>query len=92
MKKILLVGAGQIGSRHLEGLFKIDISLSITIVEPTLVLLNKLRLKYLNSEDKSPSNKKIIMKNKLELETNYDVAIIATSSKNRSQIIRKISK
>jgi hypothetical protein len=92
MKKILLVGAGQIGSRHLEGLFKIDIRLSITIIEPIPALLNNLRLKWLNSQDKKINNKKIIMKNKLVLEKNYDVAIIATSSKNRSHIIRKISK
>jgi hypothetical protein len=92
MKKLLLVGAGTIGSRHLEGLIKTDLNLIITIIETNQVLLNKLRLKWLKTENKYTKNKKILWKNKLELEKKYDVAIIATSSKNRSMIIRKISK
>ena len=31
--KILLIGCGNIGFRHLEGLLKTDLSLDITIIE-----------------------------------------------------------
>ena len=34
MKKIALIGAGQLGSRHLQGLAKSDLCLSIEVVEP----------------------------------------------------------
>ncbi len=34
MSKIAIIGAGQLGSRHLQGLAKSDIKISIEVVEP----------------------------------------------------------
>ena len=40
MFKILLVGAGQIGSRYLEGLAKLNINFEVIVIEPNLDSLN----------------------------------------------------
>ena len=39
--KILLVGCGNIGYRHLEGLLNTDLSLNITIIEISKITIKK---------------------------------------------------
>ena len=47
MKKILISGAGQIGSRHLQGLMKLNFPSKIYVVDPSIksLALSESRLK-----------------------------------------------
>lgn len=91
MYKIILVGAGQIGSRYLQGLAKLKENIEITVLDP-----NKNSLKIA----KSRWNEVAINQNKVhkiewitdfQNHKNVDLAIIATSSKNRDLIVKKVS-
>lgn len=91
MYKIILVGAGQIGSRYLQGLAKLKENIEITVIDP-----NKNSLKTAKSRWKEVAinqNKvhKIEWITDFQNHKNVDLAIIATSSKNRDLIVKKVS-
>lgn len=90
MYKIILVGAGQIGSRYLQGLAKLKENIEITVIDP-----NKNSLKTAKSRWKEVAinqNKvhKIEWFTDFQNHKNVDLAIIATSSKNRDIIVKKV--
>ena len=58
--KILLVGCGNIGYRHLEGLLKADLPLNITIIEISKTTIKKQIEKI---KKKKFKNKKIFFSN-----------------------------
>ena len=91
-KKIILVGCGNIGSRHLQALTKLNGEYLIEIIEPNdeATLLAKSRL----DEMKYDKNlKQIVWKKSISKNTkNSDLVIIATNSKNRVKIIDKLLK
>lgn len=84
MKTILLVGLGNIGVRYLEGLACIKTVAQIDILEidSNAVVSNK---NLINSVKRS---KCIAIE---ELRINYDVCIVATTSKHRASIIAEIA-
>lgn len=90
MYKILLVGAGEIGSRYLQGLTKLKNDFEIIVIEP-----NSERLKTAKSRWTSAcvegKNYDIKWFNKIQLpKYKIDLAIIATSSANRSNIMNDV--
>lgn len=54
MKNILLIGAGQLGSRHLQGIAKIDFKANICVVDPSEISIEiaKERYKQINKNEK----------------------------------------
>ena len=91
MYKIILVGAGQIGSRYLQGLAKLKENIEITVIDP-----NKNSLKIAKSRWKEVTiNQNKVHKIKwftdFQNHKNVDLAIIATSSNNRDIIVKKVS-
>ena len=91
-KKIILVGCGNIGSRHLQALTKLNGEYVIEIIEPNdeAVLLAKLRLGEMKYDE---NLKKIVWKKLISKNTkNSDLVIIATNSKNRVKIIDELLK
>ena len=77
MFKVLIVGAGQLGSRYLQGLASLDIPLSIAVVDPFEPSLAIARERYL--EVNSPCNHKIdYLTNFDQSNQCYDLAIIST--------------
>ena len=91
-KKIILVGCGNIGSRHLQALTKLNGEYLIEIIEPNdeAVLLAKLRLGEMKYDE---NLKKIVWKKSISKNTkNSDIVIIATNSKNRVKIIDELLK
>jgi len=44
--EIALIGAGQLGSRHLQGLAKISYDCNITVVEPSMESMEQTKLRY----------------------------------------------
>jgi predicted dehydrogenase len=77
MNKIALVGAGQIGSRHLQALANIKNSCSITVVDPNPDSLDRAKNRLL---EVSISCSNVIFTTKMPVGESFDLAIIATSA------------
>lgn len=84
-KKILLIGCGNIGSRHLESLVKFTEPIEITIIEPDLESQNSAKILLSSTSDSLKHN--IIWLDSLILNDDFDIAIVATTAKNRIKII-----
>lgn len=84
---VLIIGAGQIGSRHLQGLLKVSSPLNILVVDPSKESLQ-------TSEDRANEiSHKHIIKFQGELEnipSSIDLAIIATSANIREIVIKQL--
>jgi predicted dehydrogenase len=90
-KKILLVGCGNIGSRHLQALVKLPNEIEIEIIEPNIDAQNlaKKRLEEITF-DKSQFN--FLWNASFENSKNHDLVIIATLSNNRLELIKTLIK
>ena len=92
LKRIILIGCGNIGSRHLQGLMKLQHSVIIEIVEPNIQaqLLAKSRLEEIKKDN--TKHELIWHKSISELKDKSDLVIIATNAKNRVNLIEKTLK
>jgi len=91
-KKVIIVGAGQIGSRYLQGLAKYDRPLEIIVIDHNQ---NSIELSKKRWLDTNPNlfNHKIYWNNEYIFKNdNIDLIIISTSSNEREKLISKISK
>lgn len=91
MKNICLIGAGNIGSRHLQGLKKITFPLNIEVVDPSKESLSIARQRY--EQIDIPIHHQITFLQSLNnLSRKIDLAIIATSSNVRRKVIEELLK
>lgn len=91
MKNICLIGAGNIGSRHLQGLKKVSSPLSIEVVDPSVESLRTAQQRY--EEINSTNNHKVtFIQNIQNLSKKIDLVIIATSSNVRRQVLEQLLK
>ncbi len=92
MNKILIIGGGQIGSRHLQALKKVTLPLTITVVDPNLESLKLAQERY----DNMPSGRTqhvLNLKTKIPKKSEpIDLAIIATCSDVRAKMIAELLK
>lgn len=90
MKNIYIVGAGNIGSRHLQALKKVEIPLNIFVVDPSdsSLFLAKKRFEEIRTEKMIHSIS--FEKSLKSLKNGVDVAIVATSSDVRRKVIEKL--
>jgi len=94
MKKIhnvWVVGAGGIGSRHLQALKNVRFPLSIIVVDPSQQSLHVAKERY-DSTSKGSSDHKIEYRNKISKtkKDNIDIAIVATCSDIRATVIKEL--
>ena len=84
---IVIIGAGQLGSRHLQGLTRMKQAINVTVIEPNPAALDVAKKRY----DEMPSNPligSISFSSTIEaLEGDVDVAIIATNADVRKNVI-----
>lgn len=90
MYRILIVGAGQLGSRHLQGILKINLPINIEVYDINIESLNLSRKR---AEEVEKSNSILSVKfieefNKIS--NKIDVVILATTSENRFSILSKL--
>ena len=90
MKRICLIGCGNVGSRHLQAISKLPFSINIDIVEPDLES-QKLGIKRLN-EIKFDEDSHIFSwyKDIQELQNKYDLTIVATTATGRADLLCKL--
>ncbi len=87
MNNIVIIGAGNIGSRHLQGLKNIDFPLRIYVVDPNESSLKIAKERY-NSIYNDKCQQEVIYTQSIEkFGELIDLAIIATNSKIRRDVI-----
>jgi hypothetical protein len=91
MNNILVIGAGQLGSRHLQGLAKSDLALNITVIEPSASNLEIAISRY--KEIDSWNNHRLNWYSSLpEVPPQLvDLAIIATNADVRAAITKQLT-
>jgi hypothetical protein len=82
-KKILIVGCGNMGTAHLTSFLKAKSKYHITVIDK-ISNINKLKIKF--------SNNFLQFQNKLPKKNSFDLAIVATGSRERFLVSSKIIK
>ena len=90
MYKIAIIGCGQIGSRHLQGLLKIDFPILIDVVDSSeeSIKLAKYRAAEIDSIFNSDNVR--YFSSITEVEDDIDLCIIATSAKIRLKVLKQL--
>lgn len=92
MRNIAIIGAGQLGSRHLQALSKIRFSVAIEVVDPFASALETARARF----KEMPANSNIgginFYSSISKLSKKIDLAIIATNADVRADVIRMLVK
>jgi predicted CoA-binding protein len=87
-KTVALIGCGELGSRHLQGISKVNNILDIFVVEPYVNSIQKAKIRY--SETKIIEHNLSFVKTVEELPSEIDIVIVATNSDVRYEIIQKL--
>jgi predicted dehydrogenase len=90
MKKILLIGAGNIGSRHLQALGKSHIPLTIGVVDPSRQALEISKQRFAEVKKKNGSRRVEYYESLDCVKGQFDVGIVATSSDIRKEIVQEL--
>ena len=87
MKNLLLIGSGQLGSRYIQGIIREIVNYNIIVVDSSKISLNNAKKIWIESGGEK-SFHKIFWSQTLprDIKT-YDLAIMATSSRNRAALI-----
>lgn len=89
-KKIILIGCGNIGSRHLQAIVKLKDNTSIEIVEPN-IKAQKLAKTKLNEIKFKKNNHEIIWHESLsEIKNESNLVIVATNAEGRIKLIKEL--
>lgn len=87
---IAIIGAGQLGSRHLQGLVKINQELDITVIEPNSDALDVAKKRY----NEMPLNPRVHSISYFEsindIDFDIDASIIATNANIRRNVIESL--
>ena len=89
MHKIIIIGAGELGSRHLQSLVNVAQKIEIEVVDTSLESLENAKKRF--NDVNSHFKVEISFKTKIsDLSKNIDIAIIATNSKVRKLVIQQL--
>lgn len=92
MKNVAIIGAGNIGSRHLQALKAVKIPLDIMVIDPNPESLNIAKGRY-NSMPAGQFQHTInYYKNYDKIKDEFDIAVIATHSNIRRMVIEQLLK
>lgn len=90
-QSLLLVGAGQLGSRYLQGFVASESELEITVVDPSLESLQTAKSRWIEAGgDRCSHEVRWLGSLPADLKR-VDIALIVTSSKGRASLIKKIA-
>ena len=90
MKKIVLIGAGQLGSRHLQGIAHCSFDITIEVVEPFDKSRELAKQRYEDIESNSKISSIDFYESIDQLSDTLDIVIIATNADVRSSIIKEL--
>ncbi|MFW9947291.1 MAG: Gfo/Idh/MocA family oxidoreductase [Candidatus Odinarchaeota archaeon] len=90
MSQVVIVGAGNIGSRHLQALKSVKYPLTIHVIDPSEKALKISKERY-DSIHPDITNHEVSYSHDLNIQDNQiDIAIIATTSKVRRAVIENL--
>ena len=90
MFNILIIGAGNIGARHLQGLINVSLKLNIWVVDSSEDSIRTAKSLW-NAAGGKQSNHKIKWSKKISQEIkNLDLVILSTSSRQRTKLVNEI--
>lgn len=89
LKSICIIGAGNIGSRHLQALAKITQPISIQIIDPSADSLALAKERY-EEIDNNKTKQVNYLQDLNEISGPIDIAIIATTSNIRSSVTKQL--
>ena len=92
MYKLAIIGSGQLGSRHLQGLAKSKLEIEIHVVDPSQRARGVARIRF--SEVANEFQKKNILFHKdiTELPNELDLVIVSTTANMRRKVIENLLK
>lgn len=90
--KIILVGAGQLGSRHLQGLVRCNLPLEIIVIDPNVESLNRAKSRWIEVAATGVVHSVEFKHNFDEIAGSIDLAIISTNAGGRAELIQRIAK
>ncbi len=91
-KSLLVVGAGQLGSRYLQGLARSRPDLEITVIDSSSDSLETAKLRWMEAGGEESSRQIQWFKSLPSNLQRVDIALVVTSSKGRADLIYKIAK
>lgn len=91
MKTIVLIGAGQLGSRHLQALSRITLPVQIEVVDIYPASLETARSRYEEMPENSNIKNIRFVSSLQELSKKIDMAIVATNADIRAEVIRTLT-
>jgi len=91
MNNIIIIGAGQIGSRHLQALKNVKFPLNITVIDPSQKSLAIAKRRY-EEIPKGKHNHAIKYLQKIDTGQKIDLVIVATTSDVRAKAIKDVLK
>ncbi len=87
IKKIVIIGAGQLGSRHLQGVAQSKVKIDIEVVEPFESSRIVAEQRYNEITNNENVNSIDFYESIQQLSTNLDIVIVATGADVRSKIV-----
>ncbi|WED41895.1 Gfo/Idh/MocA family oxidoreductase [Legionella cardiaca] len=88
MTKIIIIGAGQLGSRHLQSLNLLNKELDITVIDPSISSLETARSRF--EATIKDTKHQINYQQELNTKGAIDIAIVASTAQSRRMIIEKL--
>lgn len=91
MFNLILVGAGQLGSRYLQGLVGTESQLAITVVDPSSIALETAKARWIDAGGEH-CHHRISWANDIPPKfENIDLALVVTPGKGRAELVMQIS-
>lgn len=90
MKHVCIIGAGQIGSRHLQALKKVRIPLRVTVVDPVQESLDLAKNRYHEVIGADLKHEVSFLRRIPDINGDIDIAIISTSSDVRCRVVEEL--
>src|SRR5690554_6360077 len=89
MKTVMIIGAGQLGSRHLQGAIQSNKALNLIVVDPSIESL-KLAKERANEIDLGNADTKIKFTQEIESRLEIEICIIATTANIRFIVFKDL--
>jgi len=90
MKNIVIIGAGQLGSRHLQGLFNIKTKFNVYVVDPSDMSLTTAKKRFEEVSDFKMLHQIEFLNDMDVIPNEIDLAIIATNSDVRFIVLENL--
>jgi len=90
MPHIAIIGAGQLGSRHLQGLARTELAMKISVVDPSLNSLHLAKKRYLEIRSNKNVRQIRFFDSIQDINSDIDIAIIATNADVRKSVIESL--